>query len=562
MNKFVAFCVSDDIYIPKCVIALLSFAKYNKNFDLVIITRVPSEKNIELCKKYFINVITIDLSKYFYKEWKYPSECYYHFKAPDILFNMGYNYSIFFDGDVYCNNEVNIIWEEIEAIGGVGYTTCKKFLNKIDNFNGIVKKFNIKDVNSFSRRHIQAGIIFYNNKTLHEFGYFEKVVDLFDKSIKLGFPRKGDDSLLAFAIGYYPDLKVKYLISHYNFMYKTDSKAYFTNHQHLIDKCVFYHMTKCKPWIIRSEYPNYVYKYFVEKWIEVMINNFSQLEIKEYFPQFYKENPIKTADIKFYWYKGKTPNFGDYITPYLIEKYCNIKIDKPINPKTTKCTVLLMTGSIMRLCNKNTIIWGSGIRDKEQKILPGVIRSVRGPLTRKRLISIGCECPNIYGDPGLILPLIYNPINIIKKYDLGIIPHYSQFMEVSKLYEIDDNTLIVDLRTTDIESIIDKILACKKIVSSSLHGIVISHAYGIPVRWIKFSNNIRGDDTKFYDHFLSVGIEDEKPINAIEYKKITVKHLLTCIKPVNININLQKLIDASPFDINHGIKKYIRYKII
>lgn len=562
--KFAAFCTSDNKYIPKCVVSLLSFNKYNPTFDLFVITKDPSEKHIELCKRFGIQIIRINLDNYFYKEWDYPSECYYHFKVPELLFEMGYEYSVFFDGDVYCNRKLDFDWSEIIHIGGVPHIACKRFLEKVDNFPLMKKKFGITDDSNFARRHTQAGVLIYNNRGLKNFKYFDKAVRLFDLSIKYDHPRKGDDSLLAFLLGYYKDLEAKYLMNHYNFINKeSNSGAYYTGHHHLVSRCVFYHMIKLKPWVEYKEYPNYVYKYFTEKWRETMINRFSQLEIKEYFPQFHINSPVRVEDICYYWWKSATPNFGDHITPYMVKKFCSVILEKPENPLTSKKNVLLSTGSIMRLCRDNTIIWGSGIRDRKQNIKPGkIIRSVRGPLTRKRLIEIGCECPPIFGDPALLLPRLYYP-NVEQIYDLAIIPHFSQFLKVKELYRSEKSVLVIDLRTDDIEGVIDKLLKCKCAVSSSLHGIIVANAYNLPVEWIKFSNSIKGDDTKFYDHYASIGVKEKDVtfINAVEYKKISVSELISNTKHFRINLDLDALFEASFFDLEYGIKKYIRYKI-
>jgi len=97
-------------------------------------------------------------------------------------------------------------------------------------------------------------------------------------------------------------------------------------------------------------------------------------------------------------------------------------------------------------------------------------------------------------------------------------------------------------------------------VSSSLHGIIAANAYGIPVRWIKFDDSICGDDTKFYDHFMTIGRDDEKFINAMEYKKISVMGLCNSIPKYIVEVDINRLMDASFFH-NGSISKYIRYQL-
>lgn len=40
----------------------------------------------------------------------------------------------------------------------------------------------------------------------------------------------------------------------------------------------------------------------------------------------------------------------------------------------------------------------------------------------------------------------------------------------------------------------------------------MAHAYNRPAAWCKFSDKLWGDDTKFYDYFLSLNIKCENPI--------------------------------------------------
>ena len=81
----------------------------------------------------------------------------------------------------------------------------------------------------------------------------------------------------------------------------------------------------------------------------------------------------------------------------------------------------------MLFTKPNSIIWGTGCIDKGMiGEKPSKVYAVRGPLTREELLKKGIECPEVYGDPALLYPMIYNP-KVEKKYKWGIIPHYIEF---------------------------------------------------------------------------------------------------------------------------------------
>jgi hypothetical protein len=132
------------------------------------------------------------------------------------------------------------------------------------------------------------------------------------------------------------------------------------------------------------------------------------------------------------------------------------------------------------------------------------IRAVRGPISRMRAQACEAKCPRIYGDPAMILPDLYTP-KPGKRHGLGFIPHYVDQFRVGEWYKGKGHIINV---LQDVESFVDEVASCERIISSSLHGIIIAHAYGVPAVWAKWSDSIGGDGTKYRDYYTSVGIED------------------------------------------------------
>jgi pyruvyltransferase len=250
--------------------------------------------------------------------------------------------------------------------------------------------------------------------------------------------------------------------------------------------------------------------------------------------------------IKLSWDQGT--NFGDAINPILIEKIFNKKVcwvHHLYYPKT----YLMGIGSILQKANSNAIIWGTGFisNDCVLKEKPKKIYAVRGPKTRQRLLELGIECPEVYGDPALLLPLIYKP-TIQKKYKLGIIPHYvDKQSPILDKFKNNAEILIIDIKNKEHFEFIDLLLSCEKVASSSLHGIIVADAYQIPSIWIELSNNVKGNGFKFLDYFASVKRKEELPF--ILNDKITEKMIYNQFCEYKIDINLSKLMNSSPYKI-------------
>lgn len=557
--KRAVFSTANDAYVPKAVVSLLTFMRFNPEFDSFILCGRLSESNRALCSYCGVTPIELDLSAAFPQEWRYPRECFHHFKAPSLFLSKGYDYSVYVDGDTCCNGKFDLAVDDFH-IAGASYDTIAAFFRSLGEYDQLRAHFAAPE-DGFAWPRIQSGVLVYNNALLTDADYFGKAQSLYDLSIKRGVPRKGDDSLLALTLAIHPELRAKVLPQSYNLIDFKIPDPPKRSADSIVARCVVYHFVKEKPWSPDLTSRSYSHRFFVDKWREVMINHFTQRDIERCFPAQYKPSITRPEDINFYWYTSDEPNFGDSITPYLVAKVCGRKIDRPVNPLKTSDPVIISTGSIMRMCGANTIVWGSGIRTLDQDIKPGgLIRSTRGPLTRKRILDGGGECPPIYGDPALLLPRLFDPRPVMKRYSLGITPHISQYEQVRKLYADKDGVSVIDLRTTDVEMVVTRIAECEAIASSSLHGIITANAYRVPVRWVRFDKNIFGDDTKFYDHFAAIGRPSEMFIDAVPYRKIPVEAILEQIHPYEVVIDLDKLWDAGVFHRGE-ISKYMQYLV-
>lgn len=197
------------------------------------------------------------------------------------------------------------------------------------------------------------------------------------------------------------------------------------------------------------------------------------------------------------WWMTEENNYGDLLTPYIFDHfgipYCYADLD---NADT------ICIGSIVKYATDNTLVLGSGLIKRKQKPNPNAIyKFVRGPLTRDRVIELGGDCPKVYGDAAFLLPLVWKESP--KEYDVGIVPHVYNYNEVKLKYP---QYHIIDL-TQDPKIVTQEITKCKRIISSSLHGIIVAHAYNIPAAWVKFSAKLVGDNIKFYDYYASIKLK-------------------------------------------------------
>jgi pyruvyltransferase len=203
--------------------------------------------------------------------------------------------------------------------------------------------------------------------------------------------------------------------------------------------------------------------------------------------------------LRAFWWTGKS-NFGDQLTPPILSHFTGRKVVMAGRNEGNK---VLAVGSIVHLVRPGDTVWGSGWHRGYEIQAPAsaLFLAVRGPLTRSRLI--GADVPEVYGDPGLLLPLVYNP-DIEVRHRVGYVPH----MVDKGLCPTDG--LVIDVQRPWRE-VVNAIKGCERIVSSSLHGIVAAEAYGIPATWAVYSDRIIGGEFKFRDYLLGTGRDEQGP---------------------------------------------------
>jgi len=208
-------------------------------------------------------------------------------------------------------------------------------------------------------------------------------------------------------------------------------------------------------------------------------------------------------------------NFGDALSPVMVAAMCGMPIVR--RPMKSENVRLACVGTIGHGFEGGDVhFWGTGM---SQWSNPGAkpptpwvhpadttltVHATRGPLTAARLGEDLTKRAVPYGDPVFLLPRFFSkPVK--QDVELGVIIHLSE-MESRALdtgpaphllrYRIPEslagkvriiNTLTA-INTQSLEDKIQEIRRCKRIVSTSLHGMVIAECYGIPCLY--FSPNM------------------------------------------------------------------------
>lgn len=245
----------------------------------------------------------------------------------------------------------------------------------------------------------------------------------------------------------------------------------------------------------------------------------------------------------YYWQQKAFVNFGDYLSLQLVERIVNGPVNVHQNHPSFNVKKLLAIGSILSFGKDGDVIWGSGIngkllKKKDYDFSHLDVRAVRGPLTRSFLKEhFQIESPEIYGDPALLIPYLF-PEFVRKsepKNKYICIPHYTE----NKYYPKDLFSNIV-YATDPWDQVIQQILDSEMVISSSLHGIIVAEAFGIPARMLRITET--EPLFKYEDYYLGT--------NRTSFEFATsIEEALQMGGENPGQCDLKQLYEAFPFDL-------------
>ena len=244
-------------------------------------------------------------------------------------------------------------------------------------------------------------------------------------------------------------------------------------------------------------------------------------------------------------------NLGDCLSPVVCE-YMLAKRSLSFASPTCdgKIAHLNAIGSILGgRGDYDATVWGSGVRCFSsirglcrKKLYQELdIRAVRGPITRAALEQCGIPCPSVYGDPAILMPLIYSP-NVSRRHGTVMITHY---LTPSEQYRQFENITLVDIKTEDYKKFIDIISSAEIVVSSSLHGIILAEAYGVPAVFLQ--EGIESETLKFYDWYYSTNRKTVQVASSLQEALAVDPMPLPELKEMQ-----ELLMQAFPFDLWEG----------
>ena len=218
------------------------------------------------------------------------------------------------------------------------------------------------------------------------------------------------------------------------------------------------------------------------------------------------------------WADTPSPgNFGDWLSPYILTSVSEKPIKFISQSNIRRSPHYIGLGSIIGSANSKSTIIGAGISHLKTQISKKCNPlSVRGPYTNELLLKNGNDEAAILGDPGFMLPLIYQPKPKTPNLDGILLVRHINHRKIT----IDPKSTVREIsiyaaRNFAIEQFIDQIMEADLVVTSAMHCFITCLAYKKKVILFRpkiDETPVPGDGIKYRDALSGVGLRETLPI--------------------------------------------------
>jgi len=205
------------------------------------------------------------------------------------------------------------------------------------------------------------------------------------------------------------------------------------------------------------------------------------------------------------------PNLGDALSALMVSVVAGL----PVSRKGFDANVerLVAVGTIAQnQKNGHVHLWGTGLDAERNAFDPALghfalppetaftVHAMRGRRGAEVLRRCGLTVPDAYGDPVSFLPRIMGQRPVVQTHELGVVLHITELTDVTPAAlplpslirysippELAGAVRIIHTKTDNTTeamlACVDAMRSCKRIASTSFHGLVIAESFGIPNVW-------------------------------------------------------------------------------
>jgi hypothetical protein len=203
------------------------------------------------------------------------------------------------------------------------------------------------------------------------------------------------------------------------------------------------------------------------------------------------------------------PNLGDALSPIIVSALTGLPVQhRGFDQHDERLVAVGTIGHAQR--NGIVNFWGTGIDDGNSgaNASPYLrppdtrfrVHAMRGPYSARALRREGEIVPDVYGDPVVFLPKMVASCAVEKRRELGVVLHISELEQRAAEAQVQESLLryqippdlrskICIINTYKARSAqalfdkIDEIRSCRRIASTSFHGLIIAETFAIPCVW-------------------------------------------------------------------------------